>query len=411
MRIGLLTTSFPRFENDVAGQFVLGFARALAARGHSFEVLAPEPSQAFAAPRWPGVEVHFVPYLRPRGLARTFYGAGVPDNLLRDPRAWLGPLPFTAALYRAARARRAGWDAVVSHWALPCGLIAGAIRERRPHLAVLHSADLQLLARLPLRRSLAARLAASSDQLLFVSEAQRSRFMAWLNPVTRIGVRSTVQAMGIDATGATLPDRAASRERLGLDGFTLLTIGRLVPIKGLVAAVRELAARADLTWLIAGDGPERARLLALAREVKLRVRLLGLVHGDAKATLLQAADAFVLPSRVLASGRSEGVPTALLEAMAAGLPPIAACVGGVPEVVRDAQTGLLFDPEKPGALAACIDRLIAAPELVRALGERARVYGARYEWNTLAPALGALIEPPGAGRTDPAARLSQPMPS
>src|SRR5687768_12606658 len=98
MRVGLLTTSFPRFEGGIAGQFVLGFARALAARGHELSVLAPEPHERLTLPTWPGVRLRWLGYLRPRTLQRTFYGAGVPDNLRRDPRAWLGLLPFSAAL-------------------------------------------------------------------------------------------------------------------------------------------------------------------------------------------------------------------------------------------------------------------------------------------------------------------------
>ncbi len=393
MHIGLLTTSFPRHPGDVAGDFVLGFARALAQRGHSFEVLAPEPAQRLPKPAWPGIELCWVPYFWPRGAQRTFYGAGVPDNLRRDPRAWLGPLPFCAALLRAAAARRARWDALVSHWALPCGLLAGALRQQRPHLAVLHSADLHLLARLPGRARLAADIARGASQLLFVSAQQRERFVGWLGPglAPAARARSRVHPMGIDGAARIRAPRALERRRLGLERFTLLSIGRLVPVKGLVEAVGALRARGDLEWLIAGEGPERARLERLARGARLRVRLLGTVTGARKQALLGAADAFVLPSRVLASGRSEGVPTALLEAMAAGLPAVAADVGGVPEVLRHQHSGLLFDPRAPGALEAAIDRLLAAPELARALGARGAEQGARHHWSALAPELERLL--------------------
>ena len=117
MRIGLLTTSFPRAERDVAGTFVLGFARALVAEGHSVEVLAPEPAEGGVAPAWPGIDVRWVPYLRPRSLERTFYGAGVPDNLHADPRAWLGLAPFSVALLATASLRARRWEAYLSRWA------------------------------------------------------------------------------------------------------------------------------------------------------------------------------------------------------------------------------------------------------------------------------------------------------
>jgi glycosyltransferase involved in cell wall biosynthesis len=391
MRIGLLTTSFPRHEADIAGHFVLGFARALAARGHSLEVLAPEPAEPIEPPAWPGVQVRFVPYMRPRRAARTFYGAGVPDNLRRDPRAWLGLAPFTAALLRAALQRRAQWDALVSHWALPCGLLAGAVRQGRPHLAVLHSADLHLLSRLPLRSSTAERIAAGASHLLFVSERQRQSFVGWLPARARDRARCHVQPMGCDAAAEPAEDRARLRQQLGLDRFTLLTIARLVPVKGLAEAVQALRDRADLTWLIAGDGPERDHLSALGRGAQLQVRLLGTTTGARKQALLRAADAFVLPSRVLSSGRSEGMPTAALEAMAHGLPTIASDVGGISEWVRHLDTGLLIDPRSPESLLRCIDRLITQPALVQTLSARARAESARHCWSAIAPRLEEML--------------------
>src|SRR6266571_366989 len=125
MRIGLLTTSFPRTPHDSAGGFVLGFARALIERGTNVEVLAPEPREGIANIHEPGLEVRHVRYLWPRSFQHTFYGAGVPDNLRRNPLAWLGLVPFTLALARQARAATEHWDAIVSHWALPCALVAG----------------------------------------------------------------------------------------------------------------------------------------------------------------------------------------------------------------------------------------------------------------------------------------------
>ena len=145
MRIGMLTTSFPRDDRDIAGIFVLGFARALANTGHVIDVLAPEPRDKTPPPSWPAVRVEHVSYLRPRTLQRTFYGDGVPDNLARDPLAWLGLGPFSCALLHKAYQCAHRWDALISHWALPCALAAGCVRRGRPHIAVFHSADVHAL--------------------------------------------------------------------------------------------------------------------------------------------------------------------------------------------------------------------------------------------------------------------------
>jgi glycosyltransferase involved in cell wall biosynthesis len=409
MRIGMLTTSFPRWHEDIPGHFVLGFARALVERGHSVEVLAPEPRERVARPSWPGIDVRWVPYMRPRSAARTFYGAGVPDNVRGDALALAGALPFTGALLAAVLARRSEWDAMVSHWALPCGLLGGLLHESRPHLCVLHSADLHLLSRLPLRAGLAARIAHGATRLLFVSTTQRDRFVDWVDAPLRAGVRARCaqQPMGIDdpAPPMTAEARDAARARLGLGRFTLLTIARLVPIKGLYEAISALADRDDLEWLIAGEGPERARLQSVATRARLRVRLLGNVTGDDKHALLRAADVFVLPSRVMPSGRSEGAPTALLEAMAHDLPVIASEVGGIRELITSRANGLLIDPRSPGALAAAVDELRADRTLARALSQRAAVFANGQRWSAIAPRIERLLldsspEPAAIGYAD-----------
>jgi len=395
VRIGLLTTSFPRWPGDVAGHFVHGFAAALATRGHTLEVLAPEPAEPTPVPRWPGIELCWLPYLRPRSWQRTFYGAGVPDNLRSDPRAWLGPWPFAAAMSASVLERRSRWDALISHFGLPCGLIAGALRRQLPHLCVQHSADLHALERLPraVGTRLSARIARGSSALWFVSERARTGFLAQLPGEQRPAAlaRSTVQPMGVALAPAPEADRAALRARFGIERFALLTLARLVPVKGLPQAVAALAHRDDLEWLIAGEGPERAALEALARTSSLRVRLLGHVAGEDKNALLHSADAFVLPSRVLPSGRSEGAPTAVLEAMAAGLPVIAPAVGGIGELIRSAETGWSFEPEQSGALEAAVEHVQRARHDVQRVAAAARVFAERQCWSALAPAIEAAL--------------------
>ena len=389
MRIGVLTTSFPRTPEDISGAFVLGFAQALAALGHELEVLAPEPSERVAPPQHPGVHTAFVPYLRPRTLQRTFYGAGVPDNLKRDPRAALGLVPFPLALGRACARRARHWDALVSHWALPCALLAGRIRGERPHLAVLHSADVHLLTRLPLRHVLASRIARQATTLWFVAPQHRDTFLALLPSRQRdaAAAKVFVSPMGIAPPSAASGERHELRARLGLDRFTVLALGRLLPIKGLDVALEALAG-SGMTLLLAGDGPERARLRARAEALGVDARLLGTVTGQAKADLLRAVDAFVTPSRVLPDGRGEGVPTALLEAMSYGLPVVATDTGGISSVVQPGQTGLLVPPADPRALSSAL----AALRDDRDFGRRLAAAGQQRTLGQLWPALGRKAE-------------------
>jgi glycosyltransferase involved in cell wall biosynthesis len=397
MRVGMLTTSFPRDDSDIAGRFVLGFARALHAHGHEVEVLAPEPRTRTPPPRWPGVRVQHVPYLRPRALQRTFYGDGVPDNLRRDAAAWLGLAPFTCALIAAAHGRSRQWHALISHWALPCALAAGLVRRHQRHVAVLHSADVHLLTRVPGRRALARMIARSADALWFTHRAHETAFLSLLPNDATPPVR-VVSPMGIDWPSPRehrAERRAQFRRQQRLERFTVLTLGRLIPIKGIDLAIRAAAA-GGMTLLVAGDGPERRPLERLARALGADVRFLGTITGEAKRAFIEAADAFALPSRRMASGRSEGVPTALLEAMAHGLPLVAANVGGISDVLGSELANQLVTPDNPSALVATLHTLRECTTHARAVSEQGQKLARSYAWEQLGPRISALIEPLGA---------------
>jgi len=387
VRIGMLTTSYPRHAGDVAGVFVRGMARALATRGHELEVLAPEP-RGGVPPSEPSIAVRWVRYA-PRPLRRTFYGAGVPDNVRADPLAWPGLVGFCAALLREARARARGWDAIISHWAIPCAYVAGLVRGARPHLAVLHSADVHLLNRLPARRLAVARLGAAAPALLFASAALREQTLRALPAGARaeLAGRCHASAMGVDPQPPTR-DRRALRRALGLTGFTALTLGRLVPIKGVEVAIEATRGLVGVALTVAGDGPSR---IALERRAHPGVRFVGEVTGVAKAELLRAADALLVPSVDLPSGRGEGTPTVALEASSVGLPVIASAVGGLPEVFADGRSALFVPPGEPARLRAAIERLAADAALRRRLSRAGRRGGRRFGWRWLGPRIEQLL--------------------
>jgi len=154
--------------------------------------------------------------------------------------------------------------------------------------------------------------------------------------------------------------------------FRLLYVGQLRFEKGLgelleaVAALRDKGY--DLELLLAGKGPHRKRLEALATRLKLKncARFLGFIkHGAPLWRLYRAADALVVPS----STYPEGTPRVLLEAWSQGLPVVATRVGGVPYLSREGRDALLVTPGSPGALARALERLVASPDLCRRLAE------------------------------------------
>ena len=159
-----------------------------------------------------------------------------------------------------------------------------------------------------------------------------------------------------------------------------------MPVKGVDVAIEAVAKTAGrVTLVVAGDGPERDRLERRAARLGAPVRFVGAVRGRDKAALLADADAFVLPSRRLSNGRTEGAPVALLEAMYAGLPVVASRVGGVPELTGAEDAALLVPPDDAGALAAALTRLADTPALARRLAERGHARATRHRWSEVGP--------------------------
>src|SRR5262249_18475844 len=168
---------------------------------------------------------------------------------------------------------------------------------------------------------------------------------------------------------------------------TVVAVGRLIAVKGFDDAVKALSNREDIELVIVGEGPERERLTQLAKSQCTRLQLLGHLEGSDKWDLLRAADAFVMPSRVLPTGRTEGTPTALLEAMAVGLPIVATRAGGIPEVLKEGGTGLLTPPSNPEALCVAIDQLKENGKLRTELGRSAKQAAQLYLWTAFSPSL------------------------
>ncbi len=166
-------------------------------------------------------------------------------------------------------------------------------------------------------------------------------------------------------------DRAATPCAPPAGPAVFLTVGRLAEIKNhalmLRAFRRALDAGAQARLRIAGDGPMRAAIEALRRELGLESQVEMLGFRDDIPQLLAQSHAFLLTSRY------EGISVAMLESMRAALPIIATRVGGVPETVLDGESGLLFGPDDEAGIAQAIAALAADPARRAALGRRGLV--------------------------------------
>lgn len=160
--------------------------------------------------------------------------------------------------------------------------------------------------------------------------------------------------------------------------WRIVQAARLVPKKGIPTALRAFAefvqTHPAATFTLAGEGPLDSDLRRLAAELGLadRVRFTGFLDQDALQALFRESHIFFHPSET-AGGDVEGVPNALLEAMAGGLPVVATRHGGIPEVVTDGKTGLLCAERNHAALAGALLRLADSPDFFQELSEQAAI--------------------------------------
>lgn len=299
-------------------------------------------------------------------LAEDVEAAGVPVLLLPGPK----DRPDYLAFRRVRRViRERGIEVLHTHNTQPfidaglAGLLAGV----RTHVHTDHARDFPDKRRYMLAERALSRIA---YRVVGVSEDTCRKLARWERiPPERMSVIHN----GIEGDRFDIRiDRRAKRAEIGIppDVPVVGVAVRLSEQKGLEYLLRALPAVHErfpgTVAVIAGEGPLEDDLRRLSRELGVvpHVRFLG-VRADV-AELLQVFDVYALPSLW------EGLPMVVLEAMAAGVPIVAAEVGGVPEAVVQGRTGVLVPPRRPDALAAALVGLLGDPDRRRSYGAAAR---------------------------------------
>lgn len=217
----------------------------------------------------------------------------------------------------------------------------------------------------------------------------------------------------VPAQASADPDRLAALRTAHGDGLQVVTLCRLEPRKGvdrLIEAVAALhPAYPGLTLHVAGDGADRARLEALARDAGIAGAVIfhGRVSDTEKAALLELADVFAMPAR--REGNSvEGFGLVYLEAAWYGAPGLAGREGGAADAMLDGKTGLLCDGADTASVTATLDRLLGDRDLRLRLGESARRHAREQTWQHK---IGDFLTPPQQGTAAAGPRILQLLPA
>jgi len=319
VKVVVLTTSYPRSAEDVAGAFVRDGVEALRANGLEVRIVSPADFRHY-------------------GIA---YGDGIPNNLRQAPWKVLALPLFLLGFARAARRAARGADVVHAHW-LPSAL--PALATGKPFVLQLWGSDVVFAHRVgPLVRWLVRRAVA----VVVASTALAADARA-------LGARD----VRVIPSGVRLPEAVAEPE----DPPHALFVGRLSEEKG----VRELAdAARGLPLVVVGDGPLR----------DLFPDAVGSVPPSEVGPYYERAAVVVVPSR------REGYGMVAREAMAYARPVVATAVGGLVDAVEDGVTGILVRPRDPEGLRRAALRLLGDADLRAHLGATARAHALeRLSW-------------------------------
>jgi glycosyltransferase involved in cell wall biosynthesis len=269
-------------------------------------------------------------------------------------------------------------DLIHSHFGWPQGFGGTLARAAtgRPLVASLRGTDILLDSSIdygrrvdPLFDRALRRLLRTADRTIYFSDYMRNQGVALgaRRDATRV-VRKGVDVSHFRPTG----ERCAVKRELGLDGRPMiLSVGGLIPRKGvhdILEALALLRDSHDFTFVVCGDGPERERLQALARDLGLesRTRFTGRVDRQTIPKYFAACDLMILASTLEAAGN------VLFEAMAAARPVICTDSGGPPEYVQNDETGFVVPVANPQMMAARVRLLLESEELRERLGREAR---------------------------------------
>ncbi len=393
-RVLVLTSTFPRWENDTEPAFIFELSRRLTV---SFDVtvLSPRTPGSKRKENMAGLRVIRFPYFFSQWEKLAMHGGGILNQLKTNPAYYL-MVPFfllgqLLAIIRLVRNEH--FDLIHAHWLIPQGFIAALslliTGKRVPLLCTSHGGDLFALKGKGLQR-LKRWVMDKSAALTVVSTAMKKT-------VVDMGVapdKVEVIPMGVDLKGLFTPDPGVQRKT-----DELLFVGRLVEKKGvhflLEAMPAVLKKYPTVRLILAGSGPMEQELRQQAQRLQIsdKVSFLGMVSQTELPAMYRKATLAIFPFIVAKSGDQEGFGLVQVEAMGCECPIIAGDLPAIHDIVIHEENGLIVESGNIRALADAIIQTLDDKDLRLKLAEKARMQVMeRFDWEVIAGKYGKIYQ-------------------
>lgn len=381
----ILASTYPARVGDGTPSFVRDLAVGLAASFEPF-VLIPAVPGGEPEERGDGIRVRRYRFF-PRRWEDLAAGAILENVRSRKSRLIQVPFFMAAQWLAVRRAVRESRPAVLhAHWIIPQGIVARFAAPKVPLVVTTLGGDLYALGD-PVSRALKRSVLRHARAVTVMNADMRERAIA-------LGAHpETTYVMPMGAQVAQFADAAAGRlSRVANGPVRLLAVGRLVEKKGFRLLLEALAPIDPGTWhlTIVGDGPERRALETAATE--LPVAFVGQLTREALTRADAEADVAVFPSVRAASGDQDGLPVALLEAMASGCAVIVSDLPGLDEAVEPGVSGLSVPSGDVAALSDALATVIGDAGLRATLGQAAAVRAQDFDVAAVAAAYARVLK-------------------
>jgi glycosyltransferase involved in cell wall biosynthesis len=376
LRIAVLASTYPGTEEDHQVPWLRESVNQIARRGHSVTVIAPA-FRGSGNHAIDGVRVRRFRY-GPAALEVLTHGEGAPAKLAKNRLLTLLALNYVLAgawsTWRLCVRERI--EVIHVHWPFPHGLMVllpkwlNGVRI----VSSCHSAEIAMASKNRLSLAVLAACLRAAD----VNTANSSH-------TARLVREISGEDAHVVPYGATVKIQPPSSS---VEPFLLFS-GRLIPRKGicyLLEAMPRILDSHPIKLIITGDGPLREALTAQAKKLGLSrwVEFAGFVTNERLGELFRTCTVYVHPAIYDDRGDTEGLGIVLIEALFNRKPVIASNVGGIVDVIKDGETGLLVPAKDPQALASAVVRVLNDPAEAMRLGTRGYAYASRFfDWERI----------------------------
>jgi glycosyltransferase involved in cell wall biosynthesis len=397
MKKGLILSSNFSVDNTDTGFLSKLFCNKIIQEKMELFALAPHTEKSLFKEDMDGVHVQRFPYFYPFRFQKLAYGSGIPYNLKNSFFAKLQVPIFLLSefLYTMQLAKKEKVDFINSHWLIPQGLI-GALCSKIlgiPHIASMHSSEITLLSKLPMRSKISEFILSNSHFVISASSHRASELLSHTSNDFAEKVKDKIHIipMGVDVSKMNNPsNKEILKEKYGFKSkYIVLFVGRLVEVKGceyLIQGFKTLVnSFKNVQLLIVGNGP-------LEESLEKKVKALGLeeyvvFNGAVEYNSIQdfyiMADFVVIPSIVDSSGFQEGLPVVLIESLAAGKAIISTKTKGIMEVIQDGYNGILVNQKDANEISTALLNLLNDNVLMKEISTNALKSGKKYDWNII----------------------------